>query len=72
MEDGWQEAALNPDRQGTCYWNPCIRTAAAGHADIALPELPDAYYIRLEGQTLDGRWFSLPIEYRFSPKIIRR
>ncbi len=61
---GWQKPksfdaspAFNSDRQGTYYWNPCIRTDAAGHADIALPELPDAYYLRLEGQTLDGRWF---------------
>ena len=61
---GWQKPksfdtspSLNPDRQGTYYWNPCIRTDTAGHADIALPELPDAYYLRLEGQTLDGRWF---------------
>lgn len=62
---GWQRpksfasnVSLNPDRQGTYYWNPCIRTDAAGHADISLPEIPDAYYLRLEGQTLDGRWFS--------------
>ena len=48
---------LSPDRQGTLYWNPCVRTDAAGRADITLPELPDAYYLRLEGQTLDGRWF---------------
>ena len=61
---GWQKPksfdaspSLNPDRQGTLYWNPVIRTDAAGHADIVLPELPDAYYLRLEGQTLDGRWF---------------
>jgi hypothetical protein len=67
---GWQRpksfasnVSLNPDRQGTYYWNPCIRTDAQGRADIALSELPDAYYLRLEGQTLDGRWFSasLPI-----------
>jgi hypothetical protein len=62
---GWQKPksfdaspAYNPDRQGTYYWSPCIRTDAAGHADIYLPELPDSYYLRLEGQTLDGRWFS--------------
>ena len=48
---------LSPDRQGTLYWNPCVRTDAAGRADIALPELLEAYYLRLEGQTLDGRWF---------------
>ncbi len=49
--------SLNPDRQGTYYWNPVIRTDTNGHADIYLPELPDSYYLRLEGQTLDGRWF---------------
>lgn len=49
--------SLNPDRQGTYYWNPVIRTDINGHADIYLPELPDSYYLRLEGQTLDGRWF---------------
>ena len=61
---GWQKPksfdaspAYNPDRQGTYYWSPCIRTDVQGRADIALPELPDAYYLRLEGQTLDGRWF---------------
>ena len=61
---GWQRpksfasnVSLNPDRQGTYYWSPCIRTDAQGHADISLPELPGAYYLRLEGQTLDGRWF---------------
>ena len=46
------------DRRGTLYWNPCIRTNAAGRAEIALPELPENCYIRLEGRTLDGRWFS--------------
>ena len=50
--------SLNADRQGTYYWNPCIRTDASGHADITLPELPEGCYIRLVGQTLDGRWFS--------------
>ena len=62
---GWQKPksfdagpSRNPDRQGTYYWNPCIRTDAAGRADIALPDdMPDTYYLRLEGQTLDGRWF---------------
>lgn len=61
---GWQKPksfdaspAYNPDRQGTYYWNPVIRTDTNGHADIYLPELPDSYYLRLEGQTLDGRWF---------------
>lgn len=61
---GWQQPkafdaapALNPDRQGTLYWNPCIRTDVQGCADIILPELPDNYYLRLEGLTLDGRWF---------------
>lgn len=49
--------SLNPDRQGTYYWNPVIRTDINGHADIYLPELTDSYYLRLEGQTLDGRWF---------------
>ena len=68
---GWQQPkafdaapALNPDRQGTLYWNPCIRTDVQGCADIILPELPDNYYLRLEGQTLDGRWF----QYCFSAK----
>ena len=70
---GWQQPksfdsapALNPDRQGTIYWHPCIRTDASGHADIALPAIPSGndskiasgLYIRLEGQTLDGRWFT--------------
>ena len=61
---GWQKPksfdaspSLNSDRQGTYYWNPCIRTDAAGRADIALPEFQGKYYLRLEGQTLDGRWF---------------
>ena len=61
---GWQKPksfdagpAYNSDRHGTYYWNPCIRTDASGHADIALPDLPDKYYLHLEGQTLDGRWF---------------
>ncbi len=62
---GWQQPkafdaapALNPDRQGTLYWNPCIRTDAAGQAVVTLPELPEGgAYLRLEGQTLDGRWF---------------
>ena len=68
---GWQQPkafdaapALNPDRQGTLYWNPCIRTDVQGCADIILPELPDNYYLRLEGLTLDGRWF----QYCFSAK----
>ena len=62
---GWQRpksfasnVSLNPDRQGTYYWNPCIRTDASGHADISFPELPEDCYFRLVGQTLDGRWFS--------------
>jgi len=62
---GWQQPknfdpspSANPDRQGTLYWNPCIRTDAAGQAIVALPELPEGgAYLRLEGQTLDGRWF---------------
>ena len=48
---------LSPNRNGTLYWNPCIRTDATGRADIALPELLDSYYVRLVGQSLDGRWF---------------
>lgn len=48
---------LSPGRQGTLYWNPCIRTDATGHADIALPELPGSYYVRLVGQTMDDRLF---------------
>ena len=73
---GWQQpktfhpaTAANPDRLGTLYWNPCIRTDAAGQADIVLPEFPEGgAYLRLEGQTLDGRWFSsrLPL----SPEIV--
>ena len=62
---GWQKPksfdtspSLNPDRQGTYYWSPCILTDVQGRADISLPELPGAYYLHLEGQTLDGRWFS--------------
>ena len=63
---GWQvpkafDAAQTdkPERQGTLYWNPCVRTDAAGRADITLPELPESgAYLRLEGQTLDGRPFS--------------
>ena len=50
-------STLNPDSQDTFYWNPCIRTDAAGYADIAIPGLPDSYYVRLVGRTLDGRWF---------------
>jgi len=50
--------SLNPDRQGTNYWNPCIRTDASGHADISLPELPEGCYFRIVGQNIDGRWFS--------------
>jgi hypothetical protein len=63
---GWQQPknfdpspSANPDRQGTLYWNPCIRTDAAGRAQVSLPELPESgAYLRLEGQTLDGRWFT--------------
>lgn len=62
---GWQQpkmfepaSSANKDQLGTLYWNPCIRTDAQGHAKIALPELPENYYIRLDGKTLDGRWFS--------------
>lgn len=50
--------SLTTGRQGTYYWNPCIRTDAQGHADIVLPELPEGCYFRLVGQTLDGRWFA--------------
>lgn len=67
---GWQQprafdaaSTLNSERQGTFYWNPCIRTDAQGHAVLSLPDtlrdLPDGSYLRLEGQTLDGCWFSL-------------
>ena len=64
---GWQQPknfdpspSANPDRRGTLYWNPCIRTDAAGQAAVSLPELPEGgAYLRLEGQTLDGRRFSL-------------
>ena len=49
---------LNADRQGTYYWNPCIRTDLSGQAFVSLPELPEGCYFRLVGQTLDGRWFS--------------
>lgn len=49
---------LNANRQGTYYWNPCIRTDASGRAEITLPSIPEGQYIRLEGQTLDGRFFS--------------
>ena len=63
---GWQQPknfdpspSANPDRQGTLYWNPCIRTDTAGQVVVALPEFPEGgAYLRLEGQTLDGRWFS--------------
>lgn len=65
---GWQQPKAfdaaptdKPERQGTLYWNPCIRTDAQGQAFLTLPDtlrdLPDGYYLRLEGQTLDGRWF---------------
>ena len=64
---GWQQPknfdpspSANPDRQGTLYWNPCICTDATGQAAVSLPELPEGgAYLRLEGQTLDGRRFSL-------------
>ena len=67
---GWQRPksfdtspSLNPDRQGTYYWNPCIRTDAVGRADIALPDgIPETYYLHLEGQTLDGRWFHYSVK----------
>ena len=52
------EPSSTSGRQGTLYWHPCIRTNADGRADIVLPELPENCYIRIEGRTLDGRWFS--------------
>ena len=63
---GWQRPknfdpspSANPDRQGTLYWNPCIHTDAVGQAIVTLPEFPEGgAYLRLEGQTLDGRWLS--------------
>jgi hypothetical protein len=69
---GWQQprafdaaSTLNSERQGTFYWNPCIRTDAQGQAVLSLPDyiadLPDGFYLRLEGQTLDGRWFSAAV-----------
>jgi hypothetical protein len=72
---GWQKPkTFDPSpvaglkRQGTLYWNPCIRTDAQGHADIALPELLEGCYFRLVGQTLDGRWFSTQINAPFPAK----
>ena len=72
---GWQKPktfdpspSATPNRQGTLYWNPCIRTDAAGHADITLPELSDDGHLRLVGQTLDGRWFSAQIYISFPAK----
>ena len=72
---GWQKPktfdpspSATPNRQGTLYWNPCIRTDASGHVDISLPELPDDGYLRLVGQTLDGRWFSAQIVTHFPAK----
>ena len=57
---GYQQPEAFPMVQpaGTLYWNPCIRTDTAGRADIALPALPENCYYRLEGRTLDGRFFS--------------
>ena len=61
---GWQKprnfspsSTLFPERQGTYYWNPCVRTDASGHGLVPLPELPDSYYLRIDGQTADGRRF---------------
>ena len=61
---GWQKprnfspsSALFPERQGTYYWNPCVRTDASGLGLVSLPELPDSYYLRIDGQTADGRRF---------------
>lgn len=72
---GWQKPktfdpspSATPNRQGTLYWNPCIHTDAAGHADITLPELSDDGHLRLVGQTLDGRWFSAQINISFPAK----
>ena len=69
---GWQRPkafdatpSARPESQGTLYWNPCIRTDAQGQAVLSLPDyvadLPDGFYLRLEGQTLDGRWFSAAV-----------
>ena len=62
---GWQRPKsfnsipIRSGREGTLYWNPCIRTNTAGHADLTLPERPEnGGYLRIEGRTLDGRWFS--------------
>ena len=63
---GWQRPKvfepgpdLAPDRAGTLYWNPCVRTGADGAARITLPASPSAVCIRIVGQTTDGRWFSI-------------
>lgn len=71
LPHGWQRPkafdaapSLNADRQGTYYWNPCIRTDLSGQAVITLPELPEDCYLRLVGQTLDGRWFSAQMTTR--------
>lgn len=67
---GWQHPKVfhalpttDPVRRKTIYWNPCIRTDAAGRADIVLPDLPeDGCWLRIEGETLDGRWFAYQIK----------
>lgn len=62
---GWQRPeafdaapAFNADRRGTLYWNPCVRTDAQGRAEVVLPRIPGACYIRIVGETLDGRLFT--------------
>lgn len=71
MPLGWQLPKAFPtapdqhaDRPGTYYWHPCIRTDRQGRAEVALPELPAGCYLRLVGQTLDGRWCYLCIKMR--------
>lgn len=60
---GWQKPRLfSPSSksfsgQGTYYWNPCVRTDASGRGLVRLPELPDSYYLRIDGRTADGKRF---------------
>lgn len=61
---GWQrpkafarDPGLAPERAGTLYWNPCVRTGPDGSARIALPAGPSRVCIRIVGQTTDRRWF---------------
>lgn len=60
---GWQKPrTFSPSssafpEQGTYYWNPCVRTDASGHGLVPLPELPDSYYLRIDGNTDDGNRF---------------